>query len=93
MDPVVVRLRGDFGAQNYLVFKEGRKLLHAVTMDGQVRLVTMPKEEARYFQPLEHRGKPYPVARACRRYLSAGKTIGITDGAKDALVEIKGAAS
>lgn len=93
LDPQVFRLRSETGVSNLLVFKEGRTLVHAVTIDKRVRIVTLPKVEQRYMKPLELRGKPYPVARACRRLLSAGKTLGISAKARAVLNEIKKEAS
>lgn len=72
-----------------LVFKIGRQYLHAVTMDPNVRLVQLPLDERRYLQPLLYKGKPYPVRRAVRRFLEAGRALGITDGARDALKELR----
>lgn len=97
-DPQVVRLRagepGKFetGAASYLVFKEGRVFVHAVTIDKSVKTVALPKTEQRYMEQLTLKGKPYPVARACRRFLAAGKTLGISAKARAVLNEIKEAA-
>lgn len=88
-EPQVVRTRARGLAENLLVFKEGRTLLHAVVLDGHVRTVELPKVEQRYFAPLEFRGKPYPIGRAARGFLRAGKTLGITDGAKKVLQTIR----
>lgn len=94
LEPQVVRLRrgagqNQAGAENYLVFKEGRTFIHAVTIDKQVKTIALPKEEGRYFQPLELKGKPYPVDRAARRFLRAGKALGITKKARTVLNSIK----
>lgn len=90
--PEVVRRRDEYGAANYLVFKEGRRFLHAVTIDKQVKIVAVPKEEARYFTTLTYKGKPYPAVRACRLFLRAGKTLGISKRAKLVLNSLKGSA-
>lgn len=89
LDPQVVRLRSETGVSNLLVFKEGRVFVHAVTIDKSVKVVALPKVEQRYMRPLELRGKPYPVARACRRLLAAGKSLGITKQARTVLNAIK----
>ena len=87
--PQVVRSLARGWAQCYLLFKEGRVYVHAITLESQVRTVELPKEERRHFQPLLRRGKPYDVDRACRRFLAAGRTLGITDGARAVLKALR----
>jgi hypothetical protein len=78
----------DHNYRTHLVYKTGRTLMHAVVLDGNVRLAHLPLIERRNLIPLEHHGKPYPVARAVRALKRAGRELGITDGARDVLKEI-----
>jgi hypothetical protein len=94
LNPQVVRLRrgagqDQEGAANYLVFKEGRAFIHAITLDKVVKIVALPKDESRHFKPLEFKGHPYPIHRACRLFLRAGKSLGITAKAKTVLKAMK----
>lgn len=56
--------------------------------EGAVRLLTVPYEETRWMTPLDFRGKPYPPKRAARKFLAAGKRLGITSPAKRELREV-----
>lgn len=71
-----------------LVVREGRKLLHAIIIAPPVRLITLEKAEMRFLAPLQFKGRPYPIARARRRFAEAGRALGITKGARDALRSI-----
>lgn len=86
MTPEILR---DHNAHALIVFKEGRTYLHAIALhQPPVRLVKVPLLERRHLQPLEYRGRPYPIARAVRLFRRAGRELGITDGAVAALREI-----
>jgi hypothetical protein len=82
----------DHQARTHLVFKEGRKFVHAVALDGHVCTRALPKEAMRYLRPMELKGRPYPIARAARALLRAGKAMGITNTAKVVLKQLKEAA-
>lgn len=68
-----------------LVVKEGPKFLHAVAIDKIVKVVAIPHAERKQMRPLLRRGKPYEPRRACRRFLAAGKTLGISKSARTIL--------
>ena len=68
-----------------LVVKEGPKFLHAVAIDPTVKVVAIPKTERPMMRPLLRKGKPYEPRRACRRFLAAGKTLGISKSARTIL--------
>lgn len=72
-------------SRTHIVFKTGRLYMHAVALDGHVRLVQLPLIERRHLKPVLYKGQPYPLKRAVRKLLAAGKTLGITDGARSAL--------
>lgn len=73
-----------------LVFKRGRVNLHAVMLHRPpVRIVKIPLGERRYMRPLMFKGKPYPVARAARAFKRAGRELGITKGAAQALAALR----
>lgn len=82
---------GEFGQVSLLVVKEGRKYLHAVEIDKQVKMVALPRESRRQMRPLLYKGQPYPVSRAVRAFMHAGKTLGITKSATTMLRAVKGA--
>lgn len=70
---------------NLLIIKKGRTFLHAVVLDGNVRITKLPLAEQRGMEPLMRRGEPYPCHRAARKFLAAGRTLGITKNAKAVL--------
>ena len=82
----------DRNSKAMLVFKRGHKLLHCLMIAPPVRVVKIEKEEERYFAPLTRRGEPYPLKRAVRLFRNAGRELGITDGARSVLNELKEAA-
>lgn len=65
-----------------LIIKEGPKFLHAVAIDPTVKVVAIPKSERRFMRPLLRKGRPYEARRACRRFLAAGKYLGISKSAR-----------
>ena len=71
-----------------IVKEGGRKWLHLVhvTDGGYVTTSKVPIEEAKYFQPLTHKGAPYPVRRAARIFLRKPKAF-ITKAAREILQE------
>lgn len=72
------------------VAREGRTLVHLVSIEGgSVRVHSLPLEEARRFSKVTAFRKEidYPVPRACRKMLDAGKRLGITAAAKEILKE------
>lgn len=72
------------------VVQEGRKLVHCVSIDsGGVRVHNLPLEEARTFRKvtLYKHEADYPVPRACRKMLDAGRRLGISAAAKTILKE------
>jgi hypothetical protein len=72
------------------VVQEGRKLTHFVSIESTgVRVHSLPIEETRNFKKVTAFKKEieYPVARACRKMLDAGKRLGITAAAKTILKE------
>jgi hypothetical protein len=72
----------------FIIFKEGRKWVHAVTLDQPVRLQRLTHDQEANLTPALYRGERYPLARACRRLLAFGRRVGITDGARAALKQI-----
>lgn len=75
-----------------ILFKRGHKLLHCLTIAPPVRVVKIEKHEERYFAPLLRNGEPYPLKRALRRFKEAGRSLGITDGARQAIKAMREAA-
>ena len=82
----------DQNSKAIILFKRGHKKLHCLMIAPPVRVVKMEKVEERYFTPLTRKGEPYPLKRAVRLFRNAGRELGITDGAKSVLKELKGAA-
>lgn len=74
-----VEILVDQNAHALLVFKEGRTFLHALALHNPpVRVVKLPRHERRQLRPLLYKNKPYPLARAVRRFREAGRSLGIT---------------
>lgn len=87
----------DHGARVHIVVTTGDKYLTCVVLPqgkGGVHLVRLDpfdhglKELTRLNEKTLQR-EPYPVKKAVRHFLQLGKEKGITDGARDALVELK----
>lgn len=74
----------------FLTFKEGNKYVHCVTQSQPVRLDRLTHDQDAVLEQALYQGQPYPVARACKRLLDFGKSVGITDGAAAALKAILG---
>ena len=89
MEPRLFRYRTDRGAFAVMIVKEGRKFLHGVGIDKTVKVVAVPRELSDRLSPVEYKNKPYPVRRACRRFLEAGRSLGISKGAKALIVSLK----
>ena len=74
-----------------LVKTGGTKWLHVLAIDattsGGLKLWKVPLTEDRYMQPLLHKGKPYPMARALKVFRKFAKEHGLTNGAKKLLRE------
>jgi hypothetical protein len=69
--------------------KVGNKHMHAVVMDDcGIRVISGPKEDLRYSQPLERKGAPYPIDRLVRKFRAFGRERGITEAAKAILNEV-----
>lgn len=85
MQASAVQWRSTEGCRTAVVF-EGREHLHAIVIDYPVRAIKVPKAEQRRMTPLDG----MTTAQAVRKYLSAGKRMGITEHAKELL---KGAVS
>ena len=67
----------------------GRTTLHVVYIDSSsgVRKIDVPMIEEKFMRPLLLRGQPYPVERMARLMIKTGRTLGITEGARDILNE------
>ena len=66
--PAVARYRDAQQQRVLIVYRTGRKMVHAIELDRPpVRLVRLPLTECRYMTPLEYKGRPYPLTRAVRR--------------------------
>lgn len=81
----VCKYRTDQGVFTALVGEPGRKLIPVVTIDHPIRVRKVPMTEQKYMVPLE-----YPVKKAVRGFLKAGKALGMT---KSARTFLKGATS
>ena len=78
----LVRYRSEMGVVLAFV-KPGRKLLSIVPMDsGGIKVRKAPLREERYLSDVE-----YPVGKAKRRFLAAGRRFGISKGAKALIKE------
>lgn len=76
--------RGDV----FIPFKDGHKWVHCVRQDQPVRIDKLTHDQESNLRPALLKGEPYPLARACRRFLAFGKDVGITASAKAALKTI-----
>lgn len=73
-----------------ILFSVGRTKLHALALNvPPVRIVKLDKAERRYLSPLQYKGRPYPLARALRRFHAAGRDLGITQSARVVLRSLK----
>ena len=79
----------DHNSRTHIIIKEGRVYAHAIVLNGSVRKVAIPRSDLRDFRQIEYKGQPYPLRRAVRRLLQAGKSLGITAGARAILKSLK----
>ena len=86
---MTAELYRDGNSKALILFKRGHKLLHCLMIAPPVRVVKLEKIEERYFAPLLRKGEPYPVRRSVRQFKAAGRTLGITDHARQVLRELK----
>lgn len=67
-----------------LVVNEGRKWMHVILMDSAgIRVSRVKLTEAKWMEPID-----YPVKKAARKFLAAGRAFGITGSARKALKEV-----
>lgn len=85
----VVRWRRDDGVRHGLAGEPGRKYVPVVVVDYPVRLLKVPLYEQRYMTELDQPS----VKKAVRDILKAGRRLGITEGAKRWLCEIRASAN
>ena len=80
----VVRFRREDGCVTGIAGEPRDKYTHVVIFETPIRLLRVPNDEARaYMTDLPEKVKP-----AAKQMLAAGRRLGITDGAKDALKEV-----
>lgn len=85
--PAIVR---DANGHALLVLKEGRTKLHAIALHTPpVRIIKLERQEQRELVDLSYKGQPYPLRRAVRLFRRAGRTLGITTTARDALEALR----
>jgi len=75
--------RTDAGVVTALVLTPGRKWLPIITLGCPIKIRKVALAEQRFMTPLD-----YPVKRAVRKYIAAGRRLGITKGARKALREV-----
>jgi hypothetical protein len=72
------------------IIKRGIKHMHVVQLsDHGVIVKARPIKEEKFLQPLQYKGKPYPLARAVRLFRQRGRELGITESAKNILKEAR----
>ena len=77
----VVRYHTHQGVCVALVVTEGSKWTKIITMDAAgIALRKVPVQEGKWMEDIE-----YPIAKARKRFLRAGKAFGITKGARAVL--------
>lgn len=82
---------GETGQLACCLYRAGRTRLHILVIESSGVIVLTPRlDEAKFITPLLHKSDPYPLDRAVRRFRAAGRTLGITEGAK---AELERAAS
>jgi hypothetical protein len=64
----VINYHSDEGQRTGLLVSTGRKFHQVILMDYPIRIRKVPLADERRFKDLEHKGKPYPLAR-CKRHL------------------------
>ena len=80
----LVTYRTDAGIKTAIALKPGRKWLPVIVIDSPMRVRKVPLSERRFMTPLAD----YPLRRAVRKYLAAGRRLGITKRARKALREV-----
>lgn len=89
MKPVLHPVQRDANSRVHLIVGVGHKWLSCVILDRPIRVVQLPIAD-HGLHTLKHEGKPYPLKRAIRLFRHFSKFhMGITDGAKNALTELK----
>ncbi len=72
------------------IMKRGNKYLHLVHIeDSGVVVSKEPLNQERHMQPLEFKGKPYPIPRAVKQFRKFGRERGITKAASAILAGAK----
>jgi hypothetical protein len=84
MKTTTVNYHSNDGVRSSLCI-EGRKFFKLVYIDSLVVCRKIPKSQSSRLSPLMRKGSPYPVARAVRQFKKAGKSLGITKSASNAL--------
>ena len=87
---MVAQVMMDSNAHTVLVFEEGRGMLRAVCIRRTVRVARIYGRDRAALRPMLYKGQPYPVKRAVRLLRKAGRTLGITKGAKVELARLSG---
>ena len=84
-EPSTVNIHLEEGCRNALVLKTGSKFVQLIWIEsGGVKIHALPLTAMRRATSLD-----YPVRRAARRMLEAGRALGITKKAKQALGQLK----
>ena len=65
-----LRVLQDAGRHSYIVFRAGRKYLHAVALTQSISLVTLPIGQRGLVQAIL-KDRPYPPKRAARIFLKS----------------------
>ena len=80
----------DDGGHTAILLGAGNKYLQVIVLDGTVQMPgRVPKSEERAMQPLTLRDREYPVKRAAKILLRAGKRFGIHKRALRILRELR----
>lgn len=93
-DVQVVQWRTDEGVNSAILFKRTRGKLYLIPMVGfypfsTIKIYKVPLSEQVWITPLlTRKGRPYPLKKAVRRFLSAHKRFGGTVSAKRQLKEL-----
>lgn len=85
----LIQYRFDYGSFTALVVSRGRKYISIIPLTAYgetgMKVVKLPLAEERRFRPVKYKGKPYPLARAVRKFKHAYRTFGGTKAVKSAL--------
>ena len=83
--PSIVNIHLDHGFRLALVCKEGRKFVQLIWIESSgVKLHALPLTSMRHAKPAD-----YPIRRAARKMLEAGRSLGITKKARATLKQLK----